>query len=378
MTVGNRPTVALVTSARTPGGLWRHLRELAVGLAGSGIDVRVCVPGDADALRAEAARLHIPIADLGDSASADVVHFHLADTYDRAALAGVLAARRRKPKIVITEHLPRTNASDRALATRTPRPGATAGKSLAKAAQFAAASRVIAVGEGSKSFLLERYRLAPSKVIVVHNGVRMPADGGTQRPARPTRAAGPHFVAAGTINYQKGFDVLIAAAELAGQPWTVDVWGDGAHREGLQARAGRTTGPDGNPRIVFRGWTDELNRHLIESDGLVMPSRWEAFPYTSLEAMAVSRAVVGTRVDGLDETIVDGVTGLLVAPQDPAALAVALDALSTDPELREQMGVSGRVRVAAEYRLDQMIAETLDVYAAVTPVLRTALSRIAA
>jgi glycosyltransferase involved in cell wall biosynthesis len=86
-------------------------------------------------------------------------------------------------------------------------------------------------------------------------------------------------------------------------------------------------------------------------DILVQPSLTEAGPRAPLEAMAMERPVVGTRVEGTAEEVVDGETGILVNARDSAALAEAIAALLGDPVLRQRMGRAGRARVERHYSL---------------------------
>ena len=72
--------------------------------------------------------------------------------------------------------------------------------------------------------------------------------------------------------------------------------------------------------------------------------------------------VVATRVGGVPELVEDGVTGFLVPPRDPDALADALQKLIADPELRRRMGQAGREKALKEFTLDRMLAETQKVY----------------
>jgi glycosyltransferase involved in cell wall biosynthesis len=83
-----------------------------------------------------------------------------------------------------------------------------------------------------------------------------------------------------------------------------------------------------------------------------------------LEAMAAGLPVVATAVGGVPEIVVEGETGLLVAPGDPAALAGALSRLVEDPALRRRLGAAGRERVRARFDLDAMRAAHVEVYGA--------------
>jgi glycosyltransferase involved in cell wall biosynthesis len=78
--------------------------------------------------------------------------------------------------------------------------------------------------------------------------------------------------------------------------------------------------------------------------------------------MACGRPVVASTIDGLSEIVEDGVSGLLVAPDDPTALAHALDALAVDPDLRQSMGVAAHARASDRFDVETMITRTLDFY----------------
>jgi hypothetical protein len=100
---------------------------------------------------------------------------------------------------------------------------------------------------------------------------------------------------------------------------------------------------------------------LAAADLLVMPSRNEGLGKALVEAMALGRAVVATRVGGIPSVVVDGETGSLVSPDDPAALARAVTELLKDPGLRHRMGDAGRRR-AEQFSLAVMESRLLDLY----------------
>ena len=348
--------VCLKTSTKIHGGVWRHVLELATGLRERGHLVRVDVPPE---LREE-------VADLGLSGSSrprsEVLHLHLGHTHDLASTAALVLARARGRQVVITEHLPRTDASDPALASRRPRPGATLSKTALKRLQYALAAKVIVLSSGSAEFVDRRYRPRPGLVDLVPNGVR-PAEVVAPLAPRPC----PRFVATGSLIAQKGFDLLIDAAGSARRDWVVDIFGVGPHLEELRARSAFALTTDGSPRLRFRGWSDEVDLELRRADAVVLPSRWEAMPYSALEAMAYGRPVIATAVDGLSDLVVDGRTGYLVKPC-AADLRAALDAFSelAEPEVTA-MGLEGRSRVLQHFTLDGMIDQTVATYRSLRP-----------
>jgi glycosyltransferase involved in cell wall biosynthesis len=78
--------------------------------------------------------------------------------------------------------------------------------------------------------------------------------------------------------------------------------------------------------------------------------------------MAAGLPVVATAVGGTPELVIDGETGLLVPPRDPAALAQAILTLLTDPGLAQRLGENGRLRVADQFTIRQMVQQTEQLY----------------
>lgn len=106
----------------------------------------------------------------------------------------------------------------------------------------------------------------------------------------------------------------------------------------------------------------ELHWYYGAGDVAVTTPWYEPFGLTPLEAMACGRPVVGSAVGGLTYTIADGVTGFLVPPRDPAALAARLHLLLADPALRERMGGAARDRIAREFTWDTVVERTAALY----------------
>ncbi len=153
------------------------------------------------------------------------------------------------------------------------------------------------------------------------------------------------IVFAGRVVYQKGLDVLLdALANLKHLEWNLTIIGDGSQKEPLQAKA-KTLGL--TDRVNFTGWLDkvQLCQHYREANLFAFPSRHEGMPNVVLEAMACGLPVIATRIAGSEEIVEDGVSGLLVPPEDNVALTGALRTLITDPEKRGQMGLAANQRV---------------------------------
>lgn len=220
----------------------------------------------------------------------------------------------------------------------------------------------VANSEGARAFLCGR-GLPEEKFVTIPNGVD-PDEWWS--PARDDRRPGarPTVVCVGNFRARKRQRDLIHAMVLLrsrGVRTACALVGDGPLRGELEALVRELELHD-VVRFLGRLSPEELPTVLHQADVFVLPSLWEGMPGSVLEAMAAGRPVVGTDVPGIRDVVVDGVTGFLVPPQSPEALASRIERLLADPVLRERMGVMGRERVVAEFSLDRMVARHADVY----------------
>ena len=159
----------------------------------------------------------------------------------------------------------------------------------------------------------------------------------------------PRIVAAGRLHPKKGFDVLIAALALLrdqGQAFDAQIAGEGDERgklEGLIAQHGLAD------RVRLVGWQGDVSAFLATGDVFAFPSYQEGFPLVLLEAMAVGLPVASSAIPGPVEMIDEGISGHLVAPGDPAALAQALAGLIAAPRTAVALGQAARAKVLADY-----------------------------
>ena len=185
-----------------------------------------------------------------------------------------------------------------------------------------------------------------------------------------SRRARPLIFALGRHVYYKGFDVLIHA--LRDTEADLIVGGHGPLTGELRKLASNL---GLEHRVRFAGFIPDhlLVAYFEACDVFCMPSveRSEQFGLVQLEAMYCGKPVVATRLGtGVEFVTIDGQTGLLVPPKDPAALAGALRTLLADEALRERMGAAGRKRVDEVFSIEQMVRKTVSVYQRVLAVAR--------
>jgi len=166
----------------------------------------------------------------------------------------------------------------------------------------------------------------------------------------------------GRLVKQKGLDVLLTALAKVSSAlkWRLVMAGDGPEWPMIAAQAARLALVD---RIELHGWQgwNTLPATYRAADIFVLPSRDEGMPNALLEAMATGLPVIGTRIAGTQEAVLDGETGLLVPAEDADALADALTKLIADPTRWEPMGRAGRARVETYFSWNSVAEKWLDV-----------------
>lgn len=171
--------------------------------------------------------------------------------------------------------------------------------------------------------------------------------------AVPWRRGEPLRIASlGRLHPVKGYDVLIAAlARLTrgGQQFEVTIGGDGEERERLQAEAADA----GLTNITLAGFVGHPREFLAAQHLYVQPSRSEGFCVAAHEAMQAGLPIIGSNVGEMAHSVVPGITGYLVPPDDAAALSVALKQCMDDPAALHDMGVASRARLLEKFSAGQ-------------------------
>ncbi|MCG3755135.1 glycosyltransferase [Amycolatopsis sp. Poz14] len=221
-------------------------------------------------------------------------------------------------------------------------------------------------------FELARQGVPRQRISVVPCGVDLDRFG-VGGPVVP-RTAPKRLVSVGRLVPRKGFDLAIAALPrvpetelvIAGGPASGALARDPEARR-LRRLAERLGVAD---RVQLAGQVSraEMPALLRSADAVLCTPWYEPFGIVPLEAMACGVPVVAAAVGGLTDTVVDGITGRLVPPRDPARLAARLRALLDEPAELEALGTAGQERVRARYSWDRIAAETVRAYEKAMPV----------
>jgi D-inositol-3-phosphate glycosyltransferase len=220
--------------------------------------------------------------------------------------------------------------------------------------------RLVAANVIERGQLVREYAADPARIAVIPCGVDTalfaPGDRDAAR-ASLGLPAGPLLLYVGRIAPIKGLATLVDAVGCLrgrGHPARLVVVGGEADepRDGHEAELRRHCARQGlAAAITFVGAQpqERLRDYYVAADVTVLPSYYESFGMVALEAMACGSAVVASRVGGLQTTVRDGVTGVLVAEGDPCALADTIERVLDDGALRWRLGREG-VRWAAGHR----------------------------
>jgi glycosyltransferase involved in cell wall biosynthesis len=277
----------------------------------------------------------------------DVIHAHVYT----AGVPAVVVGRLFRTPVVITEHY--TGFPLRTL----PRGG------LGRARfAFRRAARVLPVSESLRR-AIEAYGISAAFEVIPNavDTTRFFSDSEPHDRRAPARML---FVGRLEPTHHKGFPTLVAALKLlggGGKRWTMEIVGDGPTRSEYEAMA---TGEGMGDSIRFHGSLPKADvaAEMREADLFVLSSRIENLPCVVIEALASGLPVVGTNVGGVPEMITDA-DGVLVDPEDPAALAAALERALAGLDSWDRQAIVARAR--DRYSLAAVGARLHDVYVAV-------------
>ncbi len=227
----------------------------------------------------------------------------------------------------------------------------------------------VCVSQGVLRFSRDVAGLDPARLTVIPNGIDpTPFDRAARLPREAIGVPDHAYLAlcVGRIDLQKGLPDLLDAAERViahRSDWHLALAGDGPNSGWLLRQIDERAPLRDN--VHWLGRRDDIPSLLKSADLLVHPSLWEGMPNAVLEAMAARLPVVGTAVEGTEDLIVPGQTGWLVPVRDAIALSRALIEAADSPESCRRFGEAGRLRVQANFSLENTVAAYERLWAAI-------------
>lgn len=214
----------------------------------------------------------------------------------------------------------------------------------------------VAVGEATARRIEELAKLRRGSVGTLYHGVP-----DVRRDVPRVRGDGPVVLHIGRHQRVKGVDVLLEAMALLPAEVRLVQIGDGEERERLIDLATRLGLGD---RVEFRqlSWDERAADLIAGFDLFVLPSRDEGLPVSIMEAMLAGVGIVATDIGAIREELDDGVTGVIVPPEDPAALAKAIADLLAEPARRERLGAAARKVALERFTVEATVARYVELY----------------
>jgi glycogen(starch) synthase len=270
----------------------------------------------------------------------DLIHIHEGDEMWGAALGYGLF--KREERLVVGFYAPEAHRFPRSMAE------------VARRIAVRRADLVFALSQYSRQNIVMAYGVSPSKIDVMYGGV----DPSFFSDTPPPVGTNPSLLFVGRLDgpgRQKGLDMLLEALPgiLASHPVHLHVIGAGPGEGPFREQAARLLVGD---HVTFHGFVqqDRLAPYYRNADLVVLPSRRESFGLVLAEAMAAGRPVVASRVGAIPEVVKDGVTGLLIPPEDPKACADAITSLLDNPDRMREMGRKGQERARASFTWEKV------------------------
>lgn len=289
-------------------------------------------------------------------AKADILHVSLAGPFDGRRGSIPFVGRLAGARVVTTEQLPMVRGGPL--------------RSMMKRLSGRFIDAVITVSDANVVCLREIHGVRKTPIYRVYNAIDVDAYSPESRRGEARAALGlaegeRGIGIVGRLDPMKGHRFFLAAAEQVHGEFPETrffVVGEGWLRASLERKVEETGLGDA---VRFLGHRRDIETIVQGFDVVVVASTLEGMPFALLEALALERPVVATDVYGLGEVIRDGETGRLVPPEDSDAIARALGDLLRAPDKATALGVRGREVVAKEFRREDMVRQTAEIYESV-------------
>lgn len=336
-----------VIRSMTFGGAENHVLSLSLGLRARGHEILVAAPAGSW-IDAQCQANGLPVETVPMRGIADVFSYWKLHRLIQRWRADIVHAHQVRP----SQYVGIAALGTRAVPVSTVH-STTSSKHMRRC------RHLIAVADAVKENLV-RHRYPEERITRIYNGVPDVVRGARSLLRRELHIPEGQVavVLAGRFHRDKGQDWLVEAGKACVDNIHVYFIGDMATPFGQEV----TALAGGDARFHFLGYRPDVQRILPAFDLYAAPSRREAFSLALVEASAARLPIVGMRVGGIPESVLDGETGLLVEAGNTAAFALAIQKLASNPALREKMGYRARERYEQLFTVEQMLAQTEQVY----------------
>ncbi len=217
---------------------------------------------------------------------------------------------------------------------------------------------IINVSEANRE-LARKYHIAPtSRLVTIHNGVPdIPSDAVEILPLAPDEL--PVVIMVARFAPQKNQAMLLDAAARIAKPFRIQFAGTGPTMPEIEIRVAEMGLTE---RVEFLGDRSDIDCLLRRSSVFALPTNWEGFPLSILEAMRAGLPIAASDVGGVSESVIDGRNGFLSPRGDTAAFTTTLEHLLTDEDLRLRMAQTSRHMFEENFTAEQMFRKTFNVY----------------
>jgi len=218
-------------------------------------------------------------------------------------------------------------------------------------------SKIVCVSKQVELVLLNWIPSNKGKTKVIPNAVPIP------KFLNPCPVKTYDILFVGRLTKQKSVEILLKAIKILKNKYSknlkIAIVGDGELKENLN---NLTVELGVNREVEFLGVRKDVKELMVSSKIFVLPSRWEGFGLVIIEAMSNMLPVIASNVGGIPELIEDGKDGILVPPENPKALARAINNLLENEELREKLSKAAYKKVRERYSIDTYSVHMLDFY----------------
>lgn len=283
----------------------------------------------------------------------DLVHTHLV----RADIFGRLAARKCSVPVISTVHNTEEHHDSKRLMDRLVR--------FMDKKTMACAESIITVSEAVKQYVCALYQLSGMKFEVIHNGI----DTEVRVDELDSKAWGIKegeviLCTVARLHKQKGIETLVRAVKTVhdkGYKVRSLVVGEGDLKEKISRLIEELEAP-----VSLTGFQSDVYPFINSCHIFILPSNWEGFGLSLVEAMNCGKPVIASRVGGIPEVVEENVTGLLCCPSNVDSLADSIIQLIENPDSGKKMGLAGKERVEKLFSSQVMSKKYENIYKRLT------------